>query len=115
MATRPKNDKMGSIMGPAPKLTPKPMPKKKAQGGPTGKSAPKYDANGKRILSGTCSTTSNQRMPELKKPGGISGAAAKPKATPNPSPKATPKVKIPSMISSAKPKPKYTQLPRKTR
>lgn len=40
MATRPKNDKMGSIIGPAPRLTPKARPKKKAMGGPTGKPKP---------------------------------------------------------------------------
>lgn len=84
-----------------------------AQGGMTGKPAPKYDSNGKRILTGTGSVTKNQRMPELKRPGGISGASAKPKATPKATPKAKPAV--PSMVGSAKPKPKYTQLPRKTK
>lgn len=69
--------KPGLIAGPAPKLTPKAMPKKKAMGGPTGKPKPKYDSNGKRILTGTGSVTKNQRMPELKRPGGISGAATK--------------------------------------
>lgn len=81
------------------------------QGGPVGKPAPKYDSNGKRILTGTGSVIKNQRMPELKRPGGISGASAKPKATP----KATPKPSVPSMVGSAKLKSKYTQLPRKTR
>jgi hypothetical protein len=65
MATRPKKDKMGSIIGPAPKLTPKARPKKKAQGGPTGKPAPKYDKNGKRIFSGTGTVTKSKATPKL--------------------------------------------------
>ena len=38
----------------------------------------KYDKNGNRILSGTGSTTKNERMPELKRPGGIAGKAVNP-------------------------------------
>lgn len=91
MATRPKNDKMGSISGAIPKLTPKPMPKKKAMGGPTGKPAPKYDKNGNRILSGTGSVTPNKRMPDLQKPGGIRDKAVTPAKPKKATPKAMPK------------------------
>jgi hypothetical protein len=71
----------------------------------------KYDKNGNRILSGKGSVTKNETFPELRKSGGISGPALKPR----PASKATAKVKIPSMISKATVKSKYTQLPRKTK
>lgn len=68
------------------------MSKKKPSpmGGVTGK--PKPQKPGVRILPGTGSVTKQQTMPELRKSGGVGGAAVKPKATP---------------------KPKYTLLPRK--
>ena len=50
----------------------------KKQGGPTGKPAPKYDKNGKRIFSGTGKTA--KPMPDLRKTGGVGGPAVKPKA-----------------------------------
>lgn len=82
-----------------------------AQGGMTGKPAPKVNKNNKRILSGTGSTT--KPMPELRKTGGVGGPAVKPKATPKVTPKAKPSA--PSMVDSTKLKRKFTQLPRKTR
>ena len=89
------------------------MPKPKVL--PTAKPAIKYDKNGNRILPGTGYTTKNERMPELKRPGGIAGKAVNPpkKTASNNPPKKDPKVKIPSMIGSSKMKSKYTQLPRK--
>lgn len=66
MARRPKDEKIGSIIGPAPKLTPRPRLKTKEQGGKTNTPAPKYDQNGKRIFSGTGSTTPNKRLPDVK-------------------------------------------------
>ena len=86
---------MGSIMGPAPKLTPKPMPKKKATGGVTSK--PKPSTGSMKVFSGTGSVT--KPMPELRKSGGVGGMAVKPKAAPKPASKPKPKV-------TPKPKPK---------
>ena len=85
--------------------------KKALQGGTTSRPAPKYNKDGIRIFSSVGTTSSNQRMPDLPRPGGIMDKAPKAKATP----KATPKVKVPSMVGSARLKSKYTQLPRKTR
>ena len=78
--------------------------KKVGQGGKTSTPAPKFNKDGIRIFSSVGTTSSNQRMPDLPRPGGIMDKVTKPKATP----KATPKVKIPSMIGKVKVKSKKT-------
>jgi hypothetical protein len=53
--------------------------------GMTGKPAPKVDKSGKKVFSGTGSTTKAAKMPDLKKPSGVSGSTTK-KAPAKPGP-----------------------------
>jgi hypothetical protein len=77
----------GTIGGPAPKLPKKkkdvlipgsPAAKKAMAQGKTDSSKAKYDKNGKRIFSGTGSTTSNKRMPDVKFSTDVRGTGVTP-------------------------------------
>ena len=66
-----------------------PTPKKKAMGGPTSKPAPSTGGK-KKIFIGVGTTSSNQKMPDVKFSKGMADKAvtfAKPKKTPKAAPK----------------------------